>query len=61
MIAPTIKAVEDPAISGYAHAFVATKPWVVYVNGKRLMDKGKRPRRFSTEKAALAAARRSIA
>jgi hypothetical protein len=56
-----IKAVRDPAVSGYAHAFVLMKPWTVYVDRKQLVDKSGRPRRFSTERAALAAARRSIA
>jgi hypothetical protein len=54
-----IKAVKDYAVSGYAHAHVAIKPWVVYVDGKRLVDKSERPRRFSTESAAIAAARRA--
>jgi hypothetical protein len=57
---PKIKAVKDYAVSGYAHAHVAIKPWTVYVDGTRLVDKGGRPRRFSTEGAAIAAARRSI-
>jgi hypothetical protein len=61
MTEPTIKAVRDPAVSGYAHAFVLMKPWMVYVDRKQLVDKSGRPRRFSTEAAALAAARRSIA
>lgn len=55
-----IKAVKDYAISGYAHAHVVIKPWKVYVNCKLLVDKSDRPRRFSTEDAALSAARRSI-
>jgi len=54
-----IKAVKDPAVSGYAHAHVAIKPWTVYVDRKQLIDKSGRPRRFSTEAAAIAAARRS--
>ena len=53
-----IKAVKDAAVSGYAHAHVVIKPWTIYVDGKRLVDKGGRPRRFSTESAAMAAARR---
>ena len=61
MTEPVIKAVKDPAVSGYAHAFVATKPWTVYVDRKQLADKSGRPRRFGTEHAALAAARRSFA
>ncbi len=61
MTEPKIKVVKDPAVSGYAHAYVVTKPWMIYVDGKQLMDKGGRPRRFSTEAAAMAAARRSIA
>lgn len=58
---PQIKAVKDYAVSGYAHAHAAIKPWTVYVDRKRLVDKGGRPRRFSTERAAMAAARRSLA
>jgi hypothetical protein len=56
---PSIKAVKDPAISGYAHAGVVTRPWMVRVDGRPLVDKWKRPRRFATEAAAVAAARRS--
>lgn len=56
---PVIKAVKDPAIRGYASAGAVIKPWVVRVDGKPLVDKWKRPRRFSTEAAAIAAARRS--
>lgn len=59
MTEPVIKAVKDPAVSGYAHAHVVMKPWKVYVDRKRLVDKNGRPRRFSTEGAAMAAARRS--
>lgn len=55
-----IKAVKDPAVSGYAHAFVVIKPWKVFVDRQPLLDKNGRPRRFSTEHAALAAARRSV-
>lgn len=54
-----IKVVKDPANSGYAHAFVATKPWTAFVDRKKLADRRGRPRRFSTERAAIAAARRS--
>lgn len=60
MTAPVIKAIKDAAVSGYAHAYVVMKPWKVYVDRKLLQDKGGRPRRFSTEHAAMAAARRSI-
>ena len=56
----TIKVVKDPAASGYAHAFVLMKPWTVYIDRKQLVDKSGRPRRFATERAATAAARRSI-
>lgn len=56
-----IKAVKDYAVSGYAHAHVVIKPWVVYVGRAQLVDKSGRPRRFATERAAMAAARRSIA
>ena len=60
MTAPMIKAIKDAAVSGYARAYVVIKPWKVYVDRKLLVDKGMRPRRFSTEHAAIAAARRSI-
>jgi len=53
-----IKTVKDPAVSGYAHAFVRIKPWTVLIDGSRLTDKRGRVRRFSTEDAAIAAARR---
>lgn len=56
-----IKVVKDPAISGYAHAFVVIKPWTVFIGRQQLLDKSGRPRRFSTERAALVAARRSVA
>jgi hypothetical protein len=55
-----IKTIKDYAVSGYAHAHVVIKPWVVYVDGRRLEDKRGAPRRFSTEQAAIAAARRSL-
>lgn len=55
-----IKATRDYAQRGYASAASVIKPWVVYVYGRRLMDKSGRPRRFSTEAAATAAAKRSI-
>lgn len=58
---PEIKAVKDPAVSGYAHAYVVVKPWTVFVGRQQLLDKSGRPRRFSTEHTAVAAARRSIA
>lgn len=60
MAAPVIKAIKDYAVSGYAHAHVAIKPWKVLVDRQPLLDKSGRPRRFSTERAALAAAQRSI-
>jgi hypothetical protein len=56
-----IKAVKDYAQSGYASAAAAIRPWVVYVDRKKLVDKSGRVRRFSTEQAAMAAARRSLA
>lgn len=56
-----IKAFKDYAVSSYTHAHVAIKPWKVLVDRVLLVDKGGRARRFSTERAALAAARRSIA
>jgi len=56
-----IKAIKDYAVAGYAHAHVAIKPWKVLVDRQPLLDKSGRPRRFSTESAAMAAARRSIA
>jgi hypothetical protein len=55
-----IKAVKDPAVAGYAHAFVAVRPWTVYVGTERLVDRRGAPRRFSTEDAALAAARLAV-
>ena len=58
---PEIKTIKDYAVSGYAHANVAIKPWKVLVDRQPLLDKSGRPRRFSTERAAMAAARRSIA
>jgi len=58
---PEIKVVKDPAVSGYAHAYVLVKPWTVFVDRQQLLDKSGGPRRFSTERAAMAAARRSIA
>ncbi len=59
--APKIKILKDYAQRGYASAASVIKPWTVYVDKKRLVDKSGRPRRFSTEVAALAAARRAIA
>ena len=61
MTDPVIEAVKDPAVSGYAHAHVVIKPWMVRVGRSFLVDKRGRPRRFATEHAALDAARRSIA
>ena len=58
MTEPPIKAVKSPAHGGYASAAVLLKPWLVYVYGRQLVDKNGRPRRFATEAAALAAARR---
>ena len=60
MTEPTIKAVKDYAQRGYASAASVIKPWTVYVDRKQLIDKSGRPRRFSTEAAAMVAARRSI-
>lgn len=60
MTAPTIKAVKDYACRGYASVAAVIKPWTVYVDRKQLVDKSGRPRRFSTESAAMAAASRSI-
>lgn len=58
---PQIKAVKDYARRGYASAASVRKPWKVYVGRDLLVDKRGVPRRFSTEAAAVAAARRSIA
>ena len=60
MTEPVIKAVRDYAQRGYASAAAAIKPWIVYVGRDQLVDKSGRPRRFSTERAAIAAARRAI-
>jgi len=59
MSARSISAIKDPAVSGYAHAYVVIRPWIAYVNGKRLVDKRGHVRRFSTQEAAIAAASRS--
>lgn len=53
-----IKAVKSPAHGGYASAAVLLKPWLAYAYGRPLLDKNGRPRRFATEAAALAAARK---
>lgn len=58
---PKIKAVKDYAQRGYASVAAVIKPWTVYIDRKQLVDKSDRPRRFASERAALAAARRSIA
>lgn len=55
-----IRAVKDPAVAGYAHAFVVTRPWTVYIGADRLVDRRGKPRRFSTERAALAAAQIAV-
>lgn len=60
MTEPKIHAAKDYAFRGYASATAVIKPWIVYVDRKRLVDKSGRPRRFSTEAAARSAARRSI-
>ena len=57
---PEIKPIKDYARRGYASAGAVIKPWTVLVDRKLLVDKTGRPRRFATERAALAAARRSI-
>ncbi len=59
MTEPTIKAIKDYARSGYASAATIIKPWVVFVDRAQLVDKHDRPRRFATERAALAAARKA--
>lgn len=56
---PEIGAVKDPVVRGYACA-CDVRPWKVHVDGVPLLDKRGRPRRFTTERAAIAAARRSI-
>lgn len=56
-----IKAVRNPAVSGYSSAGCLMKPWTVFVDGQILIDAKGRPRRFSTETSAVFAARRSIA
>ena len=56
-----IRAVKDPATSGYAHAFVVMRPWTVFVGDRKLVDRRRRARRFATEVAALAAAKRAVA
>lgn len=53
-----VKAVKNAAHGGYASAAVLLKPWIVYVDGRQLVDASGRPRRFGTEAAALAAGKR---
>lgn len=53
-----IKTVKDYAQRGYASAAVVIKPWIAYVDGKKLVDSRGNVRRFSTERAARAAAER---
>ena len=58
--ASKIKVVKDAARSGYSSVAAVIKPWTIYIDRKQLVDKSGRPRRFSTEAAAMTAARRSI-
>ena len=58
---PQIKATKDYAQRGYASAAATIKPWVVYVDREQLVDRSGRPRRFATQRAAISAARRTIA
>lgn len=60
MTEPTFKAVKDYAQRGYASVAAVIKPWTVYIDRKQLVDKSGRPRRFSTERAAMVAARSAI-
>ena len=55
-----VSAVRDPAIAGYAHAFVQTRPWVACVGDDRLTDGRGRVRRFASEAAAIAAGAREV-
>ncbi len=54
-----IETVKDYARRGGTSAAATFRPWVACVDGKRLVDRRGNPRRFSTEDAAIAAARRS--
>lgn len=54
-----IETVKDPAVRGYASVGVVIKPWIAYVDGKKLVDRRGNVRRFSTERAARSAAQRS--
>ena len=56
-----IETIKDPVVSGYAHAGVVTRPWRVLVDGKTLVGRRGRPRRFATAQAAWAAAQRASA
>ena len=58
---PEIKAVKDYAQRGYASAGSVIKPGTVFVDRQQLLDRRRRPRRFSTEHSAMTAARRSLA
>jgi hypothetical protein len=51
-----IKIVRDPAISGYAHANVAVKPWIAFVGQEQLKDAKGRVRRFASKLTATEAA-----
>lgn len=51
-----IKVGKVPAVSGYGSAAALMKPYIVYVDGKRLDDSRGRPRRFSSELLAREAA-----
>lgn len=53
-----IEVVKDNAVSGYSRADAVMKPYVALVDGKKLVDKKGRVRRFSTKLAANEAAAR---
>lgn len=53
-----IKVVTDYATRGYASAAARIKPFIVLVDGRKLLDKKERVRRFSTAAAARRAGER---
>ena len=57
---PKIETLKVPVVSGYGSAATIIRPWVVFVDGKQLVDSRGHARRFSNETAVIAAAKRSL-
>lgn len=55
-----IKAVKAYASRGYSSAGAAIKPWIIYLDGRKVVDKSGRPRRFATRQAAEEAAMQAV-